>query len=628
MARSAAIELGKPDMTSAADIPAFASAFPAPDEMQWRGLVDKVLKGAKFDRLISKTADGIAIQPLYPRAPEAGPRAFTQRQARSEMVGWDVLARIDHRDPAAANAQAKADLTDGASGLHLVFTGSTGAYGFGLPAHPAALRQALDGIDCAGLVIELDLPADAAAIAHGLAELIVESGLNPASARVAFGLDPLGAMTQARDSGAAWASAARGFAADVAAVAKQGFAGPFCVADGRIIHAAGGSEAQELAFALSTAVAYWRALEAGGVAADPARDMIAFRLAADADQFLTIAKLRALRRLWARIEEASGLAPRAIRIHAETAWRMMTRRDPNVNLLRATVAVFSAAVGGADSISALGFTQALGLPDAFARRLARNTQLVLLEEANIARVADPAAGSGGIESLTDALAHEAWALFQSFESAGGTSAGGVRAALAERITSVHGARLKNIATRREALTGVSEFPDIHESQPQVLAKLSAASLAVAKAFAPVRNAETFERLRDRAEATSPRPRVFLANYGPLAAFNARATFARNLFEAGGIEALGNDGFDDAQSLAEAFAQSGAPLACICSSDEFYVQAAADCASALRAAGAGMVYLAGRPGENAEALRLAGVGRFAYAGCDAEALLDEALAIAS
>ena len=176
---------------------------------------------------------------------------------------------------------------------------------------------------------------------------------------------------------------------------------------------------QELAYVLAVAVAYLRALESGGVALDQARRMIFFRLSADADQFLTIAKFRALRKLWARVEEACGLAPVPAFVSAETAWRMMTRRDPHVNMLRTTIAAFSAGIGGADAVTVLPFTAALGLPDRFARRIARNSQLLLLEESNLAKVSDPAAGSGGFEALTEQLCTAAWALFQEIERAGG-----------------------------------------------------------------------------------------------------------------------------------------------------------------------------------------------------------------
>ena len=189
---------------------------------------------------------------------------------------------------------------------------------------------------------------------------------------------------------------------------------------------------------------------------------------ADADEFLTVAKLRALRRLWARVEQACGLEPKPIRLHAETAWRMTTRRDPWVNMLRTTVAAFSAGIGGADAITVLPFTAALGLPDAFARRIARNTQLILLDESNLARVADPAAGAGGFEALTDALCEKAWALFQEIEREGGILESLKGDKLQARIAAVRAQREKAVATRKEPITGTSEFPNIGEADVSVL----------------------------------------------------------------------------------------------------------------------------------------------------------------
>src|SRR6185295_18380568 len=248
----------------------------------------------------------------------------------------------------------------------------------------------------------------------------------------------------------------------VGELAGLGFRGPFAVADGRIIHNAGGSEAQELAFAIASAVEYLRVLEASGVTLDAARGMIYFRMAADAEQFLTIAKLRALRLLWARVEAACGLAPRAAHVAAETAWRMLTRRDPAVNMLRNTIAVAAAGLGGADSITVLPHTAALGLPDRFARRIARNTQLVLLAESNFAKVADPAAGAGAIEALTQGLCAAAWSLFQEIEAAGGAWSALESGLIQRQVAGMRAQRQKAVAERREALTGTSDFPDLNE----------------------------------------------------------------------------------------------------------------------------------------------------------------------
>jgi methylmalonyl-CoA mutase len=415
----------------------------------------------------------------------------------------------------------------------------------------------------------------------------------------------------------------------------QGYRGPFVAADARVIHNAGGSEAQELGFALASALAYLRSLEGRGFALDDARGMIYFRLAADADQLLTTAKFRALRKLWARVEEACGLEPRRAFIAAETAWRMMTRRDPFVNMLRATMAVVAAGLGGADAVAVVPHTAAIGLPDEFARRIARNTQLILLEESNLARVADPAAGSGALESLTRELSGAAWSRFQEIERAGGAAAALERGLIQEQVAAVRAEREKAIARRKDALTGTSEFPDLAEIPAAVLAPFPPASPSTqaegeTKRFAALpcrRLAEPYEALRDASDRylakTGTRPKIFLANLGRLADFTARATYARNFFEAGGIVAVTNDGFASRAELIAAFKSCGARLACLCSSDEIYAVDAAGAASALATAGAMHLYLAGRPVELETSLKSAGVGTFVHVGCDALATLTAA-----
>jgi methylmalonyl-CoA mutase len=375
-----------------------------------------------------------------------------------------------------------------------------------------------------------------------------------------------------------------------------------------------------------------RALEAAGLSLEDARDAIQARLAADADQFLTMAKFRALRLLWARVEQACGLAPKPLFVTAETAWRMLTRRDSDVNMLRATIATFSAGLGGANAISVLPHSLAVGLPDAFARRVARNTQLILLEESNLAKVADPAAGAGGIETLTQQLCDSAWALFQEIEKAGGAFAALQAGLLQSKIATVRAARDADIAKRKSVVTGVSEFPNLNEATPDVLAPAPApiqhAKEAIAfEALAPIRLAASFEALRDRSDTilkqTGKRPQVFLANLGKPSDFTARATFAKSLFEAGGIAAIDGEGTTDPAALAGAFKASGARLACICSSDALYADHAAAAAKALQEAGAKHIYLAGRAGEKEAEFRAAGIGDFAFAGGNALAMLTAA-----
>jgi methylmalonyl-CoA mutase len=601
---------------------AFASEFPAATRDAWLKLVDGVLKGAPFEkRLVSRTYDGLTIQPLYERAADARPIA-----ARTPGAPWIVMQRVDHPDPAAANEQALIDLENGATGLTIVCKGSIHANGYGLDSSLETLERVLEGIYLdAGVAIDFNVTAETRDAAKNVAAMVRKRGIAPESIEMRAALNPLGHTAATGLPLRPWKELAPIFAGLVKEFADEGFRGPFAVADGRVIHNAGGSEAQELAFVLANAVTYLRALEANGVALDAARRMIYFRLATDADQFLSLAKFRAIRKLWARVEQACGVTPAPVHVSAETAWRMMTRRDPYVNMLRATVAVFAAGLGGADAITVLPFTSAIGLPDAFARRVARNTQLVLLEESNLAKVSDPAAGAGGIEDLTDQLCAGAWSLFQEIEKAGGAAAALEQGLLQAKVAAARAEREKNVARRKDALTGTSEFPDIHEAAVHVLdVPPSPASATSAAALSRIRLAEPFENLRDASDrmlaATGSRPKVFLANLGKLADFTARTLFAKNFFEAGGIEAVTNDGFASRDEMVAAFKASGAKLVCLCSSDKVYAAEAADAAKALSAAGASHIYLAGRPGELEAALKAAGVQDFIYVGGDVLATL--------
>jgi methylmalonyl-CoA mutase len=599
------------------DLP-LASEFPPATREQWLKLVDGVLKGAPFDRkLVGKTYDGLKIEPLYERRTDAV--ALT---GRGPGAAWQIMARVDHPDAKEANRQALENLENGANGLVLVCPGAIGAAGFGIDVSADGIARILDGIYLdAGAPIEFMLTREAKDVPAHVAAIVKARKLDPAACGLRIGFDPIGLMATGSSAPIPWGEVAPLFARMTRSLADQGFRGPFAAADARVIHNAGGSEAQELAYALSVAIAYWRALEAGGVPLDNARRMIFFRMSADADQFMTMAKFRALRKLWARVEEASGLAPQPIFIAAETAWRMMTQRDPYVNMLRVTIAAFAAGLGGANAVTVLPFTAALGLPDGFARRVARNTQLILIEESNLAKVADPAAGSGGIEALTDELCRTAWSLFRGIEKAGGIATALESGWIQKQVAETRTAREKAVATRRDPLTGTSEFPHLSENAVKVLQAASQLPQALPENALPcIRLAEPYEALRDASDATlnatGARPKVFLATLGKPADNIARTTFAKNFFGAGGIEAVEFSGGD----LAAAFKASGAPLACLCSSDEVYAKEAVDAARTLASAGAQHLYLAGRPGDLADALQKAGVQAYVFAGCDALAIL--------
>jgi len=359
--------------------------------------------------------------------------------------------------------------------------------------------------------------------------------------------------------------------------------------NGAALHDRGANVTWELAGAVAAGVEYVRVLVDAGLTAEQALRQISFRLVADDDQFMTIAKFRALRQLWARVADVVGHpAAGACVVHAVTSAPMMTQRDPWVNMLRTTLAAFGAGVGGADTVEVLVFDSAIpgGLPGVgrdFARRIARNTQLLLLEESHVGRVLDPAGGSWYVEDLTESLAAQAWSAFQSLELRGGFSS--ARELLADEIEQVRICRADDIAHRRRALTGINEFPNLAE--PPIAQVDSADGVQ--------RYAAEFEALRDRSdrylEQTGRRPRVQLLPLGPLAEHNIRTTFVANLLASGGID-VANPGTVTPSGLADAIDGAQGGIAVICGTDARYRSDLAELVVAARSAGMGRLYLAG------------------------------------
>ncbi|MFJ8622909.1 methylmalonyl-CoA mutase family protein [Kitasatospora sp. NPDC093550] len=605
-----------------------AAEFPAAHREQWQQLVQGVLRksgaqpedGAAAEQaLTSKLQDGLSARPLYtaedtavdPGYPGFPPFVRGGRPQGSAVAGWDVRQRHADPDRRRANEAVLADLENGVGSLWLELGGEA------LPVD--ALPEALTGVYLDLAAVALDAGPEFTAAAEQLFELYAQREVSPAAASGNLGADPLG--LQARTGDTARTDGLLAEATALAARCADGYPNVRALTvDALPYHEAGASPAQELACSLATGVAYLRALTAAGLSVDAALGQLEFRYAADADQFLTIAKFRAARRLWARVAQASGAAPEASaqRQHAVTSRVMMTARDPWVNMLRTTVACLAAGVGGADAVTVLPFDSALGLPDAFARRIARNTQSILLEESHLARVIDPAGGSWYVEQLGEELARAAWAWFQEIERAGGQQTALGSGLVGERIAATWAERSVRLAKRREPVTGVSEFPHLDE-QPLVR---EPAPAALAGGLPRVRRAEAYEALRDRSDAllaaTGERPKLFLASIGTAAAHTARTTFAANLFQAGGIATTALESVDPA-AFAEAFRASGATVACLCSSDALYGEHAAPVAEALKAAGARRVLLAGRLGELPD-----GVDAFIHAGGDAVAVLTSLL----
>ena len=459
------------------------------DEARWRALVEASLAGATLESLATETLDGVTIRPLYGKAVD--PPSWPLPAARP----WGLAQRLDERDPVAANAQALADLRGGADTLVLVPAGTARARGGGVELrHSHDLETALAGIDLTAITLRVEAGRAGERVAEMFVALADRRRESLGDWGLALGLDPVGTFATAGRLEADWPETAARAAALLASLRDRGFRGRAFTADGRPYAEAGASEAQELAAVLATGVALLRGLEANGLALAQARDAIDFTLAADQDLSLTIAKLRALRLLWQQVEAASGLAPQPLRLHCETAWRMMARRDPRTNLVRTALAALAAVVGGADSLTVLPFDAARGPSDAAARRIARNTQHVLAAEANLWRVTDPVAGAGAFEALTLDLAAEAWRLFQEIEREGGIVASLRAGALQARIAAVRARRTGRIAAGQAHLVGVTAYRASDEAQEW--APPRAAPLAPSAAAAPALVCDPLPALRD------------------------------------------------------------------------------------------------------------------------------------
>ncbi len=683
--------------------------FPPVAYDQWRSLVESTLGGAPFDRkLVAHTYEGLDVQPVYTRRdrperddplgfPGFPPFIRGSQPAGGALSGWDLRPEYGHPDLAVANREILDDLNGGATSLLLRLdaaagsgldpddvaassvAGRSGVMVFGVDDFDTVLAD----VNLEMITVAIDAGAAYLPAAASLVSLWRRRGISPQDSRGAFNADPLASLV--RNGGLPVPlPAAMEAMADLCWTSDQYPHVTAVGVDTSPYHDAGATAVQDLAIAMATALEYLRAMTDRGMGIDAAARQILFRLGLGTHHFLAIAKLRAARQLWSRvIEVCGGEAPSgAMRIHARTSNRVLTQRDPHVNLLRNTVAMFAAGVGGADAITSVPFDATVGEPDAASRRVARNTLLILQEEAHLHRVIDPAGGSWYLDQLTEELAIKSWEIFQEIEKQGGLIAALRSGWIRAQVDDAYALRAKDIARRKEGITGVSEFPDVHEERrpapPADSAALRAAAATRVQSQRPAEDvvsslesrsadfgalvdaatagatigqmsralgfgppstesitpleprsfAQPFEELRSASDewlaAHGRRPTVFLANLGPVSHHTARATYSKNFFEAGGFNVVSNNGFKDSASAVAAFVESEAGIAVLCSSDKLYPEYVPDIAARLKEAGARYVVLAGHPGDNEEAWREAGVDRFIFMKCDVLATLREML----
>lgn len=561
---------------------AYSTDFPKPDSETWLAMVERTLKGKPFDKAMKRrTLDNIEFPVLHTTAPEV-----TQEQPVRNGLGWHVTSPHWGTDPATINKEMITDLERGASAIAI--TVDAGPQGIA----PGNLDAAFEGVFLDLVPVTLIQGSDFKQGCLAFRQILADRKYEQGSISGCLGVDPIGYFARTDQDYDVRAAIESGVEVALQWAKEQPSVATF-TADGTVVANAGGSEVQELSFALSSAVAFLRAMEQAGLDIETAASQIQFTLSADTNLWLTIAKFRTARRLWAQVVASCGAKPVDMKLNAVSAVHKISKRDPWVNILRGTAACFAAGVAGADLVTTLPHDLMLGTTDEFARRIARNIQIVLLEESQLGQVTDPAAGSFALESLTEQMFNKAVTAFRSLESQGGVVTALNSGALAAQIEETATAHSKSIETRKIPITGVSEFPDISETSLPVTPNVSH------QARLPLRrSAQAFENLRMQSDdflaKTGSRPSIFMANIGTPADFTARATFAKNFFEAGGIEAVPGHGGHSVADIAEQFTESKSKVAVLCGTNEQYDDLATELVAALKEKGCRRVYLAGPP----------------------------------
>lgn len=660
--------------------------FSVPTYEQWREAAEKTLKGASFDaKLLTKTYEGITLQPIYRQedveklqhvhsqpgsAPYLrGTKAAGSREARSWEVSQEILA-VDAEEFARI---ARHDLERGQTMLNVLLDSATLAGRNPDADHPEATGDrglsvfSRDDLDIAFTAVNLeDVPiyVYAGPLALPLLTLFAAhleaKGQDLSKPRGCVGADPFAALLSAGSLPYSLATAFDGMAQAARWAGQNAAQLKTILVQGHPYHDAGGSAVQELAYALATGVEYVQALLDRGLSIEAIARQVQFAFSIGSNLFMEIAKIRAARLLWAAIIESYGgsEAAQKMTIHARTSAWTKTVLDPHVNLLRATTEAFSAVVGGVDSLHVSAFDEAIRPANEFSRRIARNTQIILEQEAHLAKVADPAGGSWYVESLTDELAAKAWELFLQTEEQGGLLRALEAGIPQAQIEEVAGKKAESVSARKIRVVGTNMYANTQE-QPEQPIKLAAdpakrtaalaahlakpqrqqavamletlsigqddllnkavkavqagatlgeltAALLPAQAepvnVKPLRRqrlAEAFEALRRNAHQyetkTGSKPKVFLANMGPVAKHKERADFAAEFFAVGGFEVIRDQQFAAPAEAAQAAIASGALISIICSDDESYPQIVPALAQAIKAAKPEMpLLLAGLP----------------------------------
>ncbi|MDR2358666.1 MAG: methylmalonyl-CoA mutase family protein [Prevotellaceae bacterium] len=579
------------------------SEFPPIPTEQWETVIQKDLKGADYDKkLIWKTPEGINVRPYYRAGDLQNIKGMHSAKAGNN---WLVRQDFDAReDVAAANRDALDALNKGVDSI-----------GF---------RLKKEGIDAGNLDILLkDIDVSAAEInfkgACNASVELLDLFLKKAKddTRGAIDFDPLRRLTLH----GVFSSDEQTAFEQLKQMVEKAKSLPFFRTVGvgaSVFHNAGSTIVQELAFGLAVGSEYLHRLTDAGINAGDAAQKIKFTFAVGASYFMELAKFRAARVLWAAIVKAYGVAPDAaaiMNIHAVTSAWNQTVYDPNVNMLRATTEAMSATLAGVDSLEVLPFDKPIRKPSVFSNRIARNTQIILKEESYFDRVADPASGSYYIETLTSAIAEEAWKLFKQVEEKGGYLAAFKAGFIQEQIKASAQKRDMNIATRRQILLGSNQYPNFTETAGsdvtvETVTRAPKASVATAQKIAePIeeyRGAQAFEALRYATDKSGKQPQVFMLTFGNLAMCRARAQFASNFFACAGFKVVDNNRFETIEEGAKVALAAQAQIVVACAADDDYAEAVPQIAQLI--GDKAVLVVAGDPASRAE-LEAKGIKKF-------------------
>lgn len=557
--------------------------FPPVSTEAWEEAIRKDLKGADYARkLMWQTEEGLAVKPYYRKEDIAGLDSLRQSRACSSIAAgrrldgdWLIREEIDAINPEEANQAAQRAVAAGAEQIAFLHA------------------NVQNGSDLGLLLVNLqEVPIHFQNAGKALLRLLTtREKERSASAQLSSGWNPFESPA---------------FAAEILLALPPGFV-PFTI-DGSGFEESGASAVQEIGFTLAAAIDFLGEMTSRTIEVDRAAAAIEFSFAIGANYFFQIAKLRAFRILWARVQESFGGKQQSVpaRFHARSSRWNKTIYDPHVNILRATTEAMSAALGGADSISVAAFDECYRAPNEASRRMARNTQIVLKQEALLSRVADAGAGSYYLEFLTDFIARESWKIMQGIESAGGFGKANASGQLAKALNESMAAREKAVVERRRVFTGTNQYADPSE---KALDRIDPMHRSVER-----RGARSYEQLRLRTERhavlNGKTPRILLAEVGDVKMRSARSGFAQHFLASAGFE-LVTQRFESAGEIAP----GNADLIVLCSSDAEYAGLAAELFTMLKTLGCSVpVIVAGNPA-SADQLRELGVADFIHVRCN-------------